>query len=109
MKKYLYILILIVLIGITVNTQTLKASVVNPDEPCNAPTNPTNLPCIYGTTPAGSNNYHLLAPIKIDGGIEDFDPGQENALGSYLNLMIKIFIGLCAVLAVVMLVIGGIE
>ncbi len=33
----------------------------------------------------------------------------DNVLGKYLNLMLKIFIGLCAVMAVVMIVMGGLE
>ncbi|KKQ33857.1 MAG: hypothetical protein US45_C0004G0018 [Candidatus Nomurabacteria bacterium GW2011_GWA1_37_20] len=37
------------------------------------------------------------------------DVNTEKGFGSYLNLMIKIFIGLCAVLSVVMIVIGGLE
>lgn len=53
--------------------------------------------------------YILLAPIDVDGGITEFDPAEEGALGKYLNLMIKIIIGLSAVMAVMMFVIGGIE
>jgi hypothetical protein len=37
------------------------------------------------------------------------DPNDNSTLANYLNLMIKIFIGLCGVLAVLMIVIGGIE
>jgi len=62
--------------------------------------------------------YVLLAPLpcqKGDAGCDEngkltsFDPTGPNKIGGYLNLIIKIFIGLCAVLAVVMIVIGGIE
>lgn len=69
--------------------------------------------------------YVLLAPLPCQNGdtgcIQDakgnwvltsFDPSSasgDNKIGGYLNVMIKIFIGLCAVLAVVMIVIGGIE
>jgi len=73
---------------------------------------PINSPCRTISTPTTTSNYHLLAPINIPGGITDFDPSdpnKPNALGEYLNLMLKIFIGLCAVLAVVMIVMGGIE
>jgi uncharacterized membrane protein len=55
--------------------------------------------------------YVLLAPLPGIG--TTFDPGTKvgdnTALGVYLNAMIKIFIGLCAVLSVVMIVMGGIE
>lgn len=70
--------------------------------------------------------YHLLAPLPCDpkstpGCVQDkngnytlqtFDPtaGQSNTkIGEYLNIMIRIFIGLCAVMSVIMIVIGGIE
>lgn len=56
-----------------------------------------------------NQNYVLLAPINVEGGITEFDPAQEGALGKYLNLMIKIIIGLSGVMAVMMFVIGGIE
>jgi len=64
------------------------------------------------------NSYHLLAPLPCQAGdancdsngqLTTFDPTQANNLGGYLNLMIKIFIGLCAVLAMIMIVMGGIE
>lgn len=75
-----------------------------------------------GSTPTTNNKYHLLAPLPCDstanppipgckdGKLETFDPtGGGNNFGRYLNVMIKIFIGICAVLAVVMIVIGGVE
>jgi len=70
-------------------------------------------------TPTNKNSipYTLLAPLPCDpkttntgcedGELKTFD--TTNGLGSYLNLMIKIFIGLCAVLSVVMIVVGGLE
>ena len=70
-------------------------------------------------TPTVDKTYHLLAPLPCDPstdgpsctskGLETFDPTQANNLGGYLNLMIKIIIGICAVLAMVMIVMGGIE
>lgn len=84
-------------------------------------------PCPAGThndgngcapdSPTGSN-YTLLSPFKCPEntpgcvGGEDFltiDTTQDKPLGAYLNLMIKVFIGICAVLAVIMVVIGGLE
>src|SRR3989338_10884168 len=98
MKKYSsYILILIICVSLFTGLKA-SASEKNPGEPCKPPTNPTNQPC---------GRYVLLSPIDVEGEIETFDPGQEGALGEYLNLMIKIIIGLSAVMAVVMIVIGG--
>jgi len=62
-------------------------------------------------------NYTLLTPLPCEQGTANcetgqftkFDPNQDKALGSYLNIMIKIFIGICAVLAMVMIVLGGLE
>ena len=63
-------------------------------------------------------NYQLLGKIKCPDNTpgctagEDFatiDTTQDKPLGGYLDLMIKVFIGICAVLAVVMVVIGGLE
>ena len=65
-----------------------------------------------------AEDYRLLAPLPCTNGapgcvLTTFNPASEasndTALGKYLNLMIKLFIGLCAVLSVVMIVIGGIE
>ncbi len=64
-----------------------------------------------GTTPTateGGNselNYKLLEPIE---NISSFD-ASNSSFANYLNTMIKIFIGLCAVLAMVMIVVGGLE
>lgn len=69
------------------------------------------------TTP--STNYTFLAPLPcdpatagpscVDGKLIAFDPTGSSKLGTYLNIMIKIFIGICAVLAVIMIIMGGIE
>lgn len=73
--------------------------------------------CTAPNTPPGCiPPYQLLAPLpgvgdasnKIDTGQTD-STGKNVALGSYLNAMIKIIIGLAAVLSVVMIVIGGME
>lgn len=54
--------------------------------------------------------YQLLAPLpNADGGQPIPSVDTTSGLGSYLNLMIKIFIGICAVLSVVMIVVGGLE
>lgn len=66
-----------------------------------------------------SGYYNLLAPLPCstpgsngcdaNGKLVSFDPTQKNNIGAYLNLMIRIFIGICAVLSVVMIVMGGVE
>lgn len=65
--------------------------------------------------------YILLEPIPCyqeeegvceNGQLIAFDPTTDtgnNKLGVYLNIIIKLFIGLCAVAAVVMIVIAGVE
>lgn len=62
--------------------------------------------------------YYNLAPLPCEigtpgcnenGVLEKFNPTENNNIGAYLNVMIRIFIGICAVLAVIMIVIGGLE
>jgi len=67
----------------------------------------------------GDKKYYLLAPLPCETDtpgctnkeLATFDPTStgSDALSEYLNLMIKLFIGICAVLAVIMIVMGGIE
>ena len=62
-----------------------------------------------GTPPL---EYKLLAPIPVPFEGEELTTFQVNeggALAKYLNVMIKAFIGICAVLAMVMIVMGGLE
>ncbi len=56
-------------------------------------------------------NYNLLAPLPNGSGgpFNSFDSAQDCAFGVYFNIVMKIFIGLCAVLAMIMIVIGGVE
>ncbi len=76
-----------------------------------------------------NNAYHLLQPLACEPGpdnpncvdedkdgvkdgvyaLSTFDPSGQGKLGIYLNFAIKLFIALCAVAAVVMITIGGIE
>lgn len=109
MKKHiLYILILIALAGLFSPTSDARASPQNPKEPCNDRTSPTNLPCLSG--------YILLAPLPSPGNaakFENFNPEPTATnpypLTTYLRLMIKLIIGLSAVMAVIMIIIGGME
>jgi hypothetical protein len=70
----------------------------------------TKTSCIQnGGTFAGY--YNLLQPLPGVGSVYNpiSTPGQPTNLSSYLNPMITVFIGICAVLAVVMILFGGIE
>ncbi|MFZ2149935.1 MAG: M15 family metallopeptidase [Minisyncoccia bacterium] len=64
--------------------------------------------------------YQLLSPLPCEEGsspgcvggvLTTFDPTGDGGgnIGGYLNIMIRIFIGICAVLAVMMIVVGGLE
>ena len=94
MKRFLpYILILVVLVGLFSPIRGMYAQDTNYQllAPLPCPENSTN--CI-GTT---------FNPSEED------STGKNVALGKYLNLMIKVIIGLSPVMAVVMIVIGGME
>lgn len=98
---------------------SVTASTANPNEPCNytpPSTTPNNPPCQL------LNSYQLLAPLPCPEGFDDciltpdgkavlrdFNPTKDSSLGSYLNVMIKIIIGLAAVLSVIMIIVGGLE
>ena len=111
MKKLLpYILILVVLAGLFGQGIQTKAAVT-----CTAPNTPVGCTPTPVAAPVDPK-YTLLAPLPCDSGpgcnnrqLTTFDPTGDNKIGGYLNLMIKLFIGICAVLAVIMIVIGGIE
>ncbi|HBB54398.1 TPA: hypothetical protein DEQ22_03165 [Candidatus Nomurabacteria bacterium] len=84
-----------------------------PKPPAPLPGTPIPIPSAPPLTP-----YQLLAPLPCESGpgcvekqLTTFDTTGKGggALGGYLNLMIKLFIGICAVLAVIMIVIGGIQ
>lgn len=67
------------------------------------------IPARHVLAQATQDGYHLLQPLPS---LTTFNPDSvkdPHALGTYVNIIIKLFIGLCAVLAVVMIVIGGIE
>jgi hypothetical protein len=112
-KAFRYILILVLLLGIFTPAINVAAQTPLPSHSttCSAVDNKGN--CLNDTT------YTLLAPLPcdssttpgcVDGQLRTYDPNaSENNIGSYLNLMIKIFIGICAVLAVIMIVMGGVE
>lgn len=70
-----------------------------------------NPECVPNTT-----NYTLLQPLPCEnipgctnGELSTYNAGGENPIGTYLNMMIKLLIGLSGVAAMVMIVIGGLE
>jgi type IV secretory pathway VirB2 component (pilin) len=106
MKKLLpYILILVISIGLFSPVRFSLAAT------CTTP--PTCTPPSVVTSDGCSCTYVLLAPLPNPDNsgqpLNTYDPSQNNNIGGYLNLIIKLFIGICAVLAVIMIVVGGIE
>lgn len=89
----------------------IQNSVTPPVPPPTPPPTPT--------PPPANTTYNFLSPLPctdstpgcVGGKLETFDSTGDGggALGGYLNLMLKLFIGICAVLAVVMIVMGGIQ
>ncbi len=83
-------------------------------------TPPTTPPTQPPTKKEVDPNYTLLTPLPCDkdrtAGCDEnnkltkYDPSQGTTqIGNYLNTMIRIFIGLCAVLAMIMIIMGGLE
>ncbi len=94
------------------------------DPACKSPMVLQNGDCVNPNKSSVDPIYHFLAPLPCDsnaspaipgcvnGQLTTFDTSSgtgNNKLGDYLNIMIRIFIGICAVLAVIMIVMGGIE
>ena len=60
--------------------------------------------------PPHADVYQLLAPLPdVSGGLEEIDTNDPAALGKYFNLIFSLFIGVASVLAVIMIVIAGIQ
>ncbi|MBP6883796.1 MAG: lytic murein transglycosylase [Candidatus Pacebacteria bacterium] len=100
-----YLIIVLVAIG-SYGASNVLASPTNTSETCvygsganpDDPNTASNKPC---TQP-----YKLLAPL---GETKTVPVGETNALGGYINTIITLVIGIAAVLAMVMIVMGGIE
>lgn len=98
MKKItLYILILFLITWfLPTHTSLAQGAIV-----CKSPTVPS------------SDGYSCVTPYvpleRLPNFPVEFDTSQTSSLGTYLNLMIKIIIGLAAVLAMIMIVMGGLE
>jgi hypothetical protein len=93
--------------------------IANPTTPptCVAPQvlDPTTNTCV---TPSVNTKttYTLLTPLPgmgLNGTSQTIDTQKSDTnpcpFGKYLNILIKLFLGICGVLAVVMIVMGGIE
>jgi hypothetical protein len=87
---------------------------------CTSPKIPKDGKCVDAGTSSGSaskSTYNFLAPLKcadgvpgcVDGKLVSFDPAGDKPLSKYLNIMIRIVIGIAAVLAMIMIVVGGIQ
>ena len=75
----------------------------DPDNPCINCVTPPN-----SGQPSDSNTvYEYLAPLSPND--PTFNTAKPCAFGEYLNVIIDVFIGVSAVLAMLMIVIGGIE
>jgi len=73
---------------------------------CTTPTNITPSP----TPPATATTNTIYDPLaKLPGLESPIDTAGECPFGRYLNIMIKLILGIAAVLAMVMIVMGGIE
>jgi hypothetical protein len=109
-KKILYILILIVLTVTLSPILKVQAEIPYSPFPTTQPTPPpTTTPVNPAEEPPANTNtpYKFLAPLP---NMEaTFDSTSKTALGTYLNKMIELIIGISGVLAVVMIVMGGIE
>ncbi|MFA6257138.1 MAG: pilin [Candidatus Paceibacterota bacterium] len=115
MKKILFYILILTTLTFSVSSNIFAATV------CQEGTvpSPDGNSCVPAPTPVSPTTYQLLSPLPCPDGaagcsgtkLESFDTAlDKNAgLAPYLNTMIKIFIGICAVLAVVMIVIGGLE
>lgn len=102
MKKLLpYILILIISIGLFAPVHFSSAATCTKPPTCTPPSVLTSDNC--------SCTYVLLAPLPEMSPTFDPTGAGGGAFSGYLNIIIKLFIGICAVLAVIMIVVGGIE
>lgn len=112
MKKYLpYILIIILAVIWFSNTTKVDAAGTCTNYPQYTTKEACEAVGVGGLWVDGG--YQLLAPLPDPNNsgqlITNLDPSKPNGFGTYLNLIIKMFIGICAVLSVVMIVMGGLE
>jgi hypothetical protein len=100
-SKYIFIIILFMFLSPILNLSAQEPGT----QPCqydkSTPPKIINAPCEQAPS------YQLLQPLPD--GTTQIDVKSPSALGVYLNIIIKAFIGLCAVLAVFMVFLGGIQ
>ena len=116
-KTYLYILIALLTINILIpfhislsenSSVEIQKSITQADD------NPVDVKT-KKELEGDKNVYKLLAPIgdltevRSSGGTCPGNPEMPNGIGCYLNIIFKVAIGLCAALAVIMIVVGGIQ
>ncbi len=65
------------------------------------------LSTVFAELPKLDMTYTFLSPLPELG--TTFDPTVPNNLGTYLNAIIPVFIGVCVILAVIMIVLGGLQ
>lgn len=88
------------------NSDRIKYSMAGPCVPYDDGTGSSG----GGSSGGGSsNNYTLLAPLPGFNPVFDVNNNKNCPLHDYLNKAIKLIIGLIAVIAVVMIIMGGIE
>ncbi|HNW71391.1 MAG TPA: pilin [Candidatus Paceibacterota bacterium] len=98
-------------VSITTPKDGEQATSCTPSNPETSQTIKNTINTDKETNKETETTYTLLAPLPGLEGTIDTKISAENPcpFGNYLNIIIKLFLGVCAVLAVVMIVIGGIE
>ena len=92
-------------IELPIGDSVLEFTVTDQNGSANTHTN--TLPPTQAGEPVQEEIYQFLQPLP--GFDEGFNPEQDCAFGRYLDLMIGVFIGIAAVLAMVMIVVGGLQ
>jgi len=91
------------------NNYTVSTVTIIVKNPISTVTIDTKTPATTKKDTDTETTYTPLAPLPgLEEG-EDFDTDQDCAFGVYLNIIIKVILGLAAVLAMVMIVMGGVE
>lgn len=100
-----------ILNGVTKTTQSITATTSKGTSPTDTPIdtnpavlNPTNP--IVTDQPGEGESYKLLAPLPIFGSVFN---ASGKSFGDYLSIMFTFFVSFAGVLAVVMLIFGGIQ
>lgn len=101
MKKFFAIFLFITLYSPLIVRADDAVQVITPGTPGQTITNP----CLEG-----AGEYCLLEPIPLgDGNLPFSKIDSATGLGSYLQTLFKILLGIIGVLAVVMIIVGGVQ